>query len=52
MQDPCLLPGELDGLDEYAPNAVITRIGDGGHYPMRSHPALVDRTIRAFIEGG
>jgi epoxide hydrolase 4 len=52
MQDPALLPGQLDGLDDYAPNAVIVRIADGGHYPMRSHPALVNRAIREFIERG
>jgi epoxide hydrolase 4 len=49
MQDPFLLPGELDHLDDYAPNAVIVRIEDGGHYPMRSHPELVNRTIRDFV---
>jgi pimeloyl-ACP methyl ester carboxylesterase len=52
MQDPALLPGQLDHLDDYAPNAVIVRIADGGHYPMRSHPALVNHAIRAFIERG
>ena len=52
MQDPALLPGQLDGLDDYAPNAVIVRIADSGHYPMRSHPALVNRAIREFIERG
>lgn len=50
MQDPALLPGQLDGLDDYVPNAVIVRIADAGHYPMRSHPALVNRAIREFIE--
>jgi pimeloyl-ACP methyl ester carboxylesterase len=52
MQDAALLPGELDGLDEYAPNAIIVRIADGGHSPMRSHPALVNRAIRDFVEQG
>jgi pimeloyl-ACP methyl ester carboxylesterase len=50
MQDPALLPSQLDGLDNYAPHAVIVRIADGGHYPMRSHPALVNRVMREFIE--
>jgi pimeloyl-ACP methyl ester carboxylesterase len=52
MQDPALLPGQLDHLDDYAPNAIIVRIADGGHYPMRSHPALVNPAIREFIERG
>jgi pimeloyl-ACP methyl ester carboxylesterase len=49
MQDPALLPGELDHLDDYAPHAVIIRIEDGGHYPMRSNPRLVNRMIRDFL---
>jgi len=52
MRDSAMLPSQLDGLEEYAPNAVITRIADGGHYPMRSHPALVNHAIRAFIKRG
>jgi len=26
------------------------RIEDGGHYPMRSHPELVNQAIRAFMQ--
>jgi pimeloyl-ACP methyl ester carboxylesterase len=52
MQDPALLPSQLDHLETYAPNAVIVRIADAGHYPMRSHPVLVNRAIREFIERG
>jgi len=52
MRDPALLPGLLDGLDDYVPNSIIVRIEDGGHYPMRSHPALVNRAIREFIKHG
>jgi pimeloyl-ACP methyl ester carboxylesterase len=52
MQDPALLPGQLDGLGDYAPNAVIVRIADAGHYPMRSHPELVNRAMREFMERG
>ncbi len=51
MRDPVLLPGELDGIEDYAPRAVVLRIGDAGHDPMRSHPALVNRAIRDFLEG-
>jgi pimeloyl-ACP methyl ester carboxylesterase len=52
MGDAALLPGQLDGLDDYVPNATVVRIDDGGHYPMRSHPALVNGAIRGFIEHG
>ena len=49
MQDPALLPGLLDNLDDYAPNAVVVRIEDAGHRPMNSHPILVNRAIRDFL---
>jgi epoxide hydrolase 4 len=48
MQDPTLLPSQLDHLGDFVPNAVIMRIEDGGHYLMRSHPELVNRAIRDF----
>jgi len=41
MQDPVCLPGLLDGLHDYAPNAIVVRIDDAGHLPMQSHPILV-----------
>jgi pimeloyl-ACP methyl ester carboxylesterase len=49
MQDPFLLPGQLDNLHDYAPNAIVVRIEDGGHRPMQSHPMLVNRAIRDFV---
>ena len=49
MQDPVLLPGQLIHLDDYAPQAQIVRIADAGHYPMRSHPDLVNHVIRDFL---
>jgi pimeloyl-ACP methyl ester carboxylesterase len=49
IKDPALLPGQLDGLHEYAPNATVVRIEDAGHYPMQSHPMLVNRAIRDFL---
>lgn len=50
MDDAVLLPGQLDGLNGYAPHAVIVRIDGAGHYPMRSHPELVNRAIRDFVD--
>jgi epoxide hydrolase 4 len=41
MQDPVCLPGLLDNLHDYAPNATVVRIEDAGHYPMQSHSMLV-----------
>lgn len=50
MQDPACLPGQLDHLHDYAPNATVVRIEDAGHRPMQSHPGLVNRAIRDFLE--
>ena len=50
MQDPACLPGQLDNLHDYAPNATVVRIEDAGHRPMQSHPALVNRAIRDFLQ--
>jgi pimeloyl-ACP methyl ester carboxylesterase len=50
MHDPYILPGELDGLEAFAPASTVVRLEDAGHYPMRSHPGPVNRAIRAFIE--
>ena len=48
MRDPHILPQQLDGLDAYASDLTVVRIEDAGHYPMRSHPELVNEAIRAF----
>jgi len=50
MQDAALLSGQLDHLDDYVPHVVIVRIENAGHYPMRSHPDFVNRTIRDFVQ--
>jgi pimeloyl-ACP methyl ester carboxylesterase len=50
MRDPYILPQQLDGLDAYASDLTVVRIEDGGHYPMRSHPELVNQAIRAFMQ--
>jgi len=50
MRDPACLPGQLDNLHDYAPDATVVRIEDAGHYPMQSHPDLVNRAIRDFLQ--
>jgi pimeloyl-ACP methyl ester carboxylesterase len=50
MRDPVCLPGQLDKLGDFAPNATVVRIEDAGHRPMQSHPMLVNRAIRDFLE--
>jgi pimeloyl-ACP methyl ester carboxylesterase len=49
MQDPACLPGQLDNLQDFAPNATVVRIEDAGHRPMQSHPMLVNRAMRDFL---
>src|SRR5262245_28613502 len=48
LSDQAMLPGLLDGLEEYVHDLTVVRINDAGHYPMRSHPAAVNDAIRNF----
>lgn len=50
MRDPVCLPGLLDQLHDYAPNATVVQIDDAGHLPMQSHPTEVNRAIRNFLQ--
>jgi pimeloyl-ACP methyl ester carboxylesterase len=50
MKDPACLPGQLDNLQDYAPNATVIRIEDAGHRPMLSHAMLVNRAMRDFLQ--
>jgi len=49
LTDPYTLPGQLNGLEEYAEQLTVLRIADAGHYPMQSHPRLVNQSIRKFL---
>jgi pimeloyl-ACP methyl ester carboxylesterase len=49
MRDDVMLPGQLNGLEVYVPDLTVMRVADAGHYPMRSHPDLVNQTIRHFL---
>jgi pimeloyl-ACP methyl ester carboxylesterase len=52
MRDPSNAPSQLNGLEAYVPHMRVVRIEDAGHYPMRSHPTLVNQTIREFLRDG
>lgn len=49
MQDTALLPGNLEGLDQFVPDLQIKRIPDGSHWVVHEKPALVNEHIRAFL---
>lgn len=51
LRDPAILPGLLDGLEDYVADLTVMRIPGAGHYPMRSHPGEVNQAIRNFVRG-
>jgi pimeloyl-ACP methyl ester carboxylesterase len=52
MRDVALLPGNLDGLEEYVPDLTVKRIEDGSHWVIHEHPDVVNRHIRDFLARG
>ena len=50
MQDPALLPGLLDGLEDHVADLTILRVANAGHWVMEEQPELVSQAIRRFIE--
>ncbi len=48
-KDTALLPGNLDGLEEYVPDLTVKRIPDGTHWVVHEQPDLVNGYIREFI---
>ena len=48
-RDGALLPGLLDGLDEFVPGVQIHRLPEGTHWIAHEFPAQVNRLIREFI---
>lgn len=49
MIDPVVLPGQLDGLEEYVADLTVHRIEDAGHLPMEQRPDEVNRVMRRFL---
>ncbi len=49
-EDTALLTGNLQGLDQFVPNLTVKRIPDASHWVVHEKPALVNATIRGFIE--
>ena len=49
-QDPYLLTGNLNGLDQFVPRLRIECIPDGTHWVVHEKPALVNSLIRDFVQ--
>ncbi len=48
-QDQALLPGNLDGMDEYVGDLTVKRIPDATHWVVHEQPDIVNTFIRQFI---
>ena len=48
-QDTALLPGCLDGLEDFVPDLQVIRVPDGSHWVIHEKPAEVARWIRGFV---
>ena len=49
-EDPALLTGNLDGLEDYIEDLTVTRIPDGTHWVIHEQPELINSLIRDFIK--
>ncbi len=50
-QDRALLPGLLDGMEDFVPDLTVRRVPDGSHWVVHEQPDLVNRLIREFVAG-
>ncbi|MNR59912.1 Alpha/beta hydrolase family protein [compost metagenome] len=48
MDDVALLPGLLEGLDDYVPRITIKRVAGATHWVVHEQPDLVAREIERF----
>lgn len=49
MRDTALLPGNLDGLEEYVADLRIRRVDDASHWVVNEQPETVNAAIRQFL---
>ena len=49
MKDVALLPGLLDGLEQYVPRLAIERIADASHWIVHEKPQLVADRLGRFL---
>lgn len=50
LDDTALLPGLLDGLDDYVPDLTVCKVPGASHWIVHEQPALVSREIGAFLQ--
>lgn len=51
MDDHALLPGLINGLEEYVPDVTIRRVPGGTHQVVLEEPELVSSYIKEFLAG-
>ncbi len=49
-QDDVLLPGNLNGIEHYAPNVVIERVPNATHAIIHEQPEVINALIQRFLE--
>ena len=49
LDDAALLPGLLEGLDEYVPDLVVKKVPGATHWIVHEQPRLVAGEIEAFL---
>jgi pimeloyl-ACP methyl ester carboxylesterase len=49
LDDAALLPGLLDGLEDYVPNLTVKKVPNATHWIVHEQPALVAREIETFL---
>ncbi|RYG79322.1 MAG: alpha/beta hydrolase, partial [Alphaproteobacteria bacterium] len=50
LDDSALLPGLLDGLDDYVPQMTLIKVADATHWIVHEQPALIAREIEQFLQ--
>ncbi|HMN69913.1 MAG TPA: hypothetical protein PKC28_15325, partial [Bdellovibrionales bacterium] len=49
MEDKALLPGLLDGLEDYVPRLTLHRMAGATHWVVHEQPEAVAGRIEAFV---
>jgi len=48
-RDTALLPGNLDGLEQFVPDLTVRRIPDANHWVVHQKPDLINSYLREFL---